>query len=122
MEHYKIIYLQYSILSPINTKNALISTRGKTKALTATLFHYIDNFAISNVIIPNSAAKIIVTLIKKASRPLALPPKTASAPPEIEPPIPELLLDCKTTDAISAIQTTASNIINAWIKITHLLK
>lgn len=74
------------------------------------------SLAITNVIIANSPAKTIVNFAKNPSNPFVLPPKIASAPPEIAPPMPELLLDCKTTEAINAIQIIPSSTINVVIK------
>lgn len=70
----------------------------------------------TNVMMPKKAAKTIVTFAKNPSSPFALPPNTASAPPEIEPPMPELLLDCNTIEAIKTMQMHASRTIKVVIK------
>lgn len=58
----------------------------------------------------NDKARPAVIRAKTASKPRALRPIICSAPPEIAPDRPALLLDCSRTTKIKAIATMTSKI------------
>ena len=79
---------------------------------------YTPKYANASVKMKKSTDKITVNRWRIKSRPLAFClPKSCSAPPEIAPDSPALLLDCSNTTMISAILTITSNVItNACMK------